>query len=63
MTRKLFHWLKQPKNIVLIILLSGVTIFGLIDNNLGVIIKIYIGLFLFGLLIGGLFYLKNNFFK
>ncbi len=60
---KLIRWVKQPRNIVFIIGLSFVTIYGIVDNNLGIIIKVYIGMFFFGLLIGGLFYLKDKYFK
>ncbi len=63
MMGKLIGWIKQPKNIVFIILLTGVAIYGIMDNNLGIIIKVYITVFLFGLLIGGIFYLINNFLK
>ena len=61
--KKLILWLKQVKNIVFIVLLSVVGIYGIIDNNLEIIIKIFVCLFLFGLLTGGFFYLKNKIIK
>lgn len=60
---KLIHWIKQPENIVFIVLLIAVTIYGIIDDNLGIIIKVYIYAFLFGLLIKGAFYLINKYLK
>ena len=57
----LINWIKQPANIVFIILLIGVTIYGVIDDNLDVIIKVYLGIFLFGSLLRGVFYIKNKF--
>lgn len=60
---KLIHRIRQPGNLVFIILLAAVTIYGIIDNNLGIIIKVYVFAFLFGLMISGIFYLSDKFLK
>ena len=60
---KLINWIKNPRNIVFIVLMIISTIYGIIDNNLVIIIKVYIGMFLFGLLVGGVIYLANKLFK
>lgn len=39
-----------------------VIVIGIIDGNLETIVIVYASLFLFGLLIGVIFYLKDNFF-
>ena len=39
---KLVIWFKQPENILLILILIGVTIVGIIDDNLEIIIIVYI---------------------
>ena len=59
---KLLLWLKEPKNFVLCLILLAVGIFGIIEGNLIIIIVVYLGMFLFGQLIGWLLYLKNKFF-
>jgi hypothetical protein len=58
---KIILWLKKTENMVLIILLFVVTIIGIIDGNLDIIAMVYAFAFLFGLLIGVMFYLKNRF--
>ena len=60
---KLVIWFKQPENILLILILIGVTIVGIIDDNLEIIIIVYIGAFLYGMLFGLFFYIKDKFFK
>ncbi|SEN89633.1 hypothetical protein SAMN04488505_11473 [Chitinophaga rupis] len=60
---KLINWIKNPRNIVFIILMIVIAIYGIINNNLEIIIKVYIGMFLFGLLVGGIIYLVNKLFK
>lgn len=60
---KIFLWLKEPKNIVLCAILLAVGVFGIIEGNLVIIIVVYLGVFIFGNLIGWLLYLKNRFFK
>ena len=60
---KIISWIKRPENLVLIILLIAVTIYGIIDDNLGIYIKVYVCLFLFGLLLRGFFYLIDKFLK
>jgi hypothetical protein len=59
---KLIFWVKKPKNIVFLILMMIVTVIGIIDGNLEIIAIVYAFLFLFGLLIGVVFYLKDKFF-
>lgn len=61
--KKLFIWFKKPENILLIIILIGVTIVGVIDDNLEIIIIVYICAFLYGILFGLFFYVKDKFFK
>ena len=60
--QKVGFWIKKPENIVLIILLTIVTIFGIIDDNLEIIAVVYAFAFVFGLLMGVVFYLKDKFF-
>ena len=62
MKDKIFLWLKEPKNIVLCAILIAVGVLGIIERNLIIIIVVYLGVFLFGHLIGWLFYLKDRFF-
>jgi len=59
---KLIVWVKKPENIVFLILMMIVTVIGIIDGNLEIIAIVYASLFLFGLLIGVKFYLKDKFF-
>ena len=59
---KLMSWLKEPKNFVLSLLLLAVGILGIIEGNLIIIIVVYLGIFLFGQIIGWLIYLKKRFF-
>lgn len=59
---KLIVWVKRPENIVFLILMMIVTVIGIIDGNLEIIVIVYASLFLFGLLIGVIFYLKDKFF-
>jgi len=40
-----------------------VTVNGIIDGNLEIIVLVYASLFFFGLLIGVIFYLRDKFFK
>lgn len=63
MLTKLINWFKNPRNIIFIILMIIIAVYGIIDNNIEIIIKVYIGMFLFGLLVGGLIYLANKPFK
>ena len=60
--QKIFLWFKEPKNIVLFAILFAVGVFGIIEGNLIIIIVVYLGIFLFGQLIGWLLYLINKFF-
>ena len=59
---KIVFWVKKPENIALIFLLIIVTIIGIIDDKLDIILIVYVVAFLFGLLIGTIFYLKDKFF-
>ncbi|MCD0476653.1 hypothetical protein LPB87_19850 [Flavobacterium sp. EDS] len=59
---KIIFWVKKPENIALIFLLIIVTIIGIIDDKLDIILIVYVVAFLFGLLIGTIFYLKDKFF-
>jgi hypothetical protein len=59
---KLIVWVKKPENIVFLILMMMVAVIGIIDDNLEIIVIVYVSLFLFGLLIGVIFYLKDKFF-
>lgn len=61
--KKFAIWLKQPENIFLILILSAVTIIGIIDNNLEIIVFVYAVAFLHGILFGLFFYIKNKYFK
>jgi hypothetical protein len=63
MKGKIFLWLKEPKNIVLCAILLAVGVYGIIEGNLIIIIVVYLGVFIFGNLIGWLLYLKNRFFN
>jgi hypothetical protein len=63
MVNKLTNWIKNPKNIVFIILIIVIMIYGIINNNLVIVIKVYTIMFLFGLLVGGVIYLANKLFK
>lgn len=60
---KLINWFKNPRNIVFIILMVAVAIYGIIDNNLEIIAGVYVVAFLVGLLVGGLIYLARKLFK
>lgn len=55
--------MKRPENIVLIILLMAITVYAIADDNAGITIKVFVCLFLFGLLTGGVFYLPDKFLK
>lgn len=59
---KITIWLKKPENILLVIILAIVTVIGIMDNNLDIIFIVYGCAFLYGLLIGGIFYIKDKFF-
>lgn len=61
--KKLAIWLKQPENIFLTLILSAVTIIGIIDNNLEIIVVVYAGAFLYGTIFGLFFHIKNKYFK
>ena len=50
---------EETKNKILL----AVGIFGIIEGNLIIIIVVYLGVFLFGHLVGWLLYLKNRFFS
>jgi hypothetical protein len=60
---KLINWFKNPRNIVFIVLMVAVAIYGIIDNNLEIIAGVYVVAFLVGLLVGGLIYLARKLFK
>lgn len=60
---KLINWFKNPRNIVFVILMIAVAIYGVIDNNLEIIAGVYVVVFLIGLFIGGIIYLAKRFFK
>jgi len=60
---KLINWFKNPRNIVFIILMIAVAIYGIIDNNLEIIAGVFVVVFLVGLLVGGLIYLARKLFK
>lgn len=62
MKEKVIFWVKKPENIVMIIILTIVTIIGIIDGNLEIIAIVYAFALLFGLLLGVIFYLKDKFF-
>jgi hypothetical protein len=59
MLSKLTHGIKQPKNLFFILLFLSVAVYGIVDNNLAIIAKVYFAMFLFGLLIGLFFYVKK----
>lgn len=63
MKGKIFLWIKEPKKIILCIILLAVGVLGIIEGNLIIIIVVYLGIFLYGHLIGWLLYLKNRFFN
>lgn len=60
---KLVTWFKQPENIFLIVILLAVTVVGIIDDNLEIIMIVYVGAFLYGMLFGLFFYVKDKYFK
>lgn len=60
---KMVRWLKEPENIVLCVLLIAVTIIGIIDDNLLIIIIVFTLVFLYGRILGWIFYLKDKIFK
>lgn len=60
---KLINWFKNPRNIVFIILMIAVAIYGVIDNNLEIISGVFVAVFLVGLLVGRLIYLARKLFK
>jgi len=47
---KLVTWFKQPENKFLIVILLAVTVVGIIDDNLEIIMIVYAGAFLYGML-------------
>lgn len=59
---KVIFWVKKPENIVLMVVLIIVTIIGIMDDNLEIIAIVYTFAFLFGILLGIIFYLKDKFF-
>jgi hypothetical protein len=59
---KVIFWVKKPENLVVIIILIIVTIIGIMDDNLEIIVMVYTFAFLFGLLLGVIFYLRDKFF-
>ena len=52
MKNKMITWIKQPKNIVLIILLIAVSVYGIIDNNIGSVVQRFTAIAILGLIIG-----------
>lgn len=60
---KLVTWFKQPANIFLILILLAVTVVGVVDDNLEIIMIVYAVAFLYGILFGLFFYIKDKFFK
>ena len=63
MKTKITYWLRQPRNIVFVIVLIIIGIYGIVNDNLDVIMKVYFVMFLFGLLVRGIIFLKNRFSK
>ena len=57
---KVLQWIKKPENIVVMILLIAVTVIGIIDNNLEILIIIYLIAFSIGLLLRLFFYIKDR---
>lgn len=60
---KLLTWFKQPENIFLILILLAVTVVGIVDDNLEIIMIVYAVAFLYGILFGLFFYIKDKYFK
>lgn len=60
---KLLTWFKQPANIFLILILLAVTVVGIVDDNLEIIMIVYAVAFLYGILFGLFFYIKDKYFK
>ncbi|SEP32817.1 hypothetical protein SAMN05444671_0022 [Flavobacterium sp. CF108] len=61
MINKLISWIKKPENIILLVIFSAITIMGIIDGNLIIIIKVYAGIALFSVFIVLILYLKSKF--
>lgn len=54
---KLKKWFKNPRNIVFTIVMIAVAIYGIVNNIFVEIVKVYLVMALFGLLLGYILYL------
>ena len=63
MQKKILNWIKDPEHIILVIILIAGIIYGIVQDILFVILKIYAFLYGAGLLIGCIFYLKDKLFN
>jgi hypothetical protein len=60
---KMIKWLKSPKNIYFIILLTAITILSIVNNNF-LALLIFIGFFCaYGVILGLIYLLKNKILK
>jgi hypothetical protein len=62
MKEKIIKWIKDPENIIILVCFIVFTIIGIIDDDLIYMYKLFVIALLFGLLMRGIFYLKNKFF-
>lgn len=60
---EIINWFKNPRNIIFILLLIAVAIYGISDNNLEIIAGVFGVVFLVGLLTGGLIYIFRKILK
>lgn len=63
LSEKILLWFKNPENILLFLILIAVTVVGIIDNNLEIIVIVYLIAFLYGRLLGFIFNLKDKIFN
>ena len=57
---RLSVWLRKPENILFCIIMLAVTIVGIIDNNIEIIIIVYFFIFLYGLIWRLIFNIKDK---
>lgn len=62
MKEKIIKWIKDPENIIILVCFIVFTIIGIIDDDLIYMYKLFVIALLFGLLMRGIFYLKDKFF-
>ena len=57
---RIILWVKEPQNIFLLIIMLAITIIGIINKNLDIILIVYIGAFLYGFAFRGISFLISK---